>query len=134
MVKRFDWYKADDVKVHFKRKTPTPAKLKGGVQPGQVLIILAGRFRGKRVVLLKQLESGLLCVTGPYRINGVPLKRIPQKLTLATSKRISLDGVKADKINDAYFVRDKKAKASKEQKFFSDDKLAVSYRFKLHCS
>mmetsp|Transcript_10486 Transcript_10486/g.11769 ORF Transcript_10486/g.11769 Transcript_10486/m.11769 type:complete len:174 (-) Transcript_10486:81-602(-) len=123
MVKKFDWYKADDEKVHFKRRKPTSAKIKHGVKPGQVLVILAGRFRGKRVVFLKQLDSGLLLVTGPYKVNGVPLKRMPQKLTLATSKIISLEGVNTDKINDSYFRKDKKKAGSKEEQFFQDGKI-----------
>lgn len=61
------WYAADDVK---KKKVPqkhNPTKLRSTIKPGTVLILLSGRFRGKRVVFLKQLPSGTLLVTGESR-------------------------------------------------------------------
>ncbi len=111
MVKKYEWYPADDERKAPRRHTPKAPKARG-VEPGRVLILLAGRFRGKRVVYLRSLPSGLLLVTGPYKINGVPLKRVNSVYTITTSTTVDLKGVDASKVDDSIFKKEKKAKSA----------------------
>ena len=117
MVKKFQWYPSEDVQQTPKWRKPKASKLRKSITPGTVLILLAGRFRGKRVVFLKQLKSGLLAVTGPFKLNGVPVKRVQQTYTLSTSTKVDLKGIKLDGITDETFAKGKGSK--KNEKFFA---------------
>lgn len=119
---RVQMYPADDVKKRVVKssKKPKITKLRKSITPGTVLIILSGRFKGRRVVFLKQLDSGLLLVTGPYEVNGVPLRRVNQSYCIATSTKVNLSGLSLDQITEQHF---KKLQAKRQkvdgQTFFS---------------
>lgn len=117
------FYPAEDAPVPVTRRTIRhAAKLRPSITAGTVLILLAGRFKGKRVVFLRQLPSGLLLVTGPFKLNGVPLRRVNQAYVIATSTTLDVSGVDAAKFDDAYFRAAEKKQRTKrgEGEFFAE--------------
>jgi len=124
------WYPAEDEKQPKKvRKSIHPAKPRSSLQPGTVLILLAGRFRGKRVILLKHLSQGVLLITGPMKLNGVPLRRVNARYVIATSTKVDVAGIDEktlEKVSEQdYFTKDKKAeKAKSEEAFFKQGEKA----------
>jgi large subunit ribosomal protein L6e len=118
------YYPADDIPrpKHSRAKRQNAPKIRASFTPGTVAILLSGRFRGKRVVVLKALESGLLLVTGPYKINGVPLRRVNQAYVIGTSTKVDVSGVDVSSIDDAYFARAADKSADGEDGFFANDK------------
>jgi len=120
------FFSADDVRkpIPSRKHHHRPTRLRSSIRPGTVLILLAGRFRGKRVVFLKQLTSGLLLVTGPYKINGVPLRRVNQAYVIATSTIVELPELKLDeKLDDKFFKpqKEKTKKPKTEAEFFNKE-------------
>ncbi|VAI57807.1 unnamed protein product [Triticum turgidum subsp. durum] len=121
------FYPADDVKPRtVSTRKPHPTKLRSTITPGTVLILLAGRYIGKRVLFLKQLKSGLLLITGPFKINGVPIRRVSQAYVIATSTKVDISKVNVQKFDDKYFAREKKTRAKKtEGELFESEKEAT---------
>lgn len=74
-----------------------------------MLILLAGSYRGSRVIFLKQLASGLLLVTGPFSVNRIALRRVNQAYVIVTGTTINVAGVDVAKYDDSYFKREKKS-------------------------
>lgn len=74
------------------------------------------------MVLLKNLDQGVLLVTGPFKINGVPLRRVNAKYVIATSKKVDLAGVDSKKLEEIaapnYFTTDKAKQKAGEEAFF----------------
>ncbi|OXV09467.1 hypothetical protein Egran_02776 [Elaphomyces granulatus] len=123
------WYPVEDEPQPKKvRKTIHPAKPRESLQPGAILILLAGRFRGKRVVLLKHLPQGILLVTGPFKINGVPLRRVNARYVITTSARVDLKGVDEKTLEKVstpdYFTKEKNKEKKSEEAFFQQGEKA----------
>merc|ERR1711991_1004572 len=80
-------------------------------------------FRGKRVVMLKQLpHNGPIVVTGPFKINGVPLRRVNPAYVIATKTKVDISAVDTSKVTNETFKRPAAAKREKGEKEFFDGK------------
>lgn len=54
-------------------------------------------------------------VTGPYGVNGFPLRRVNDRYVVATSTKIPVDGIELGQYNDAFFTKPKKPKQKPKQ-------------------
>ena len=75
-------------------------------------------------------------MTGPFKLNGVPIRRVNARYVIATSNKIDLGGIDSkalDKISDEkYFAREKKSKKEKGEEAFmkQGEKPEVSHSYK----
>lgn len=111
-------YPTESLRKKQERKTGKPkiTKLRNSLTPGTVCIFVSTVHKGKRVVFLKQLPSGLCLVTGPFWMNHVPLRRVSQNYLIATKTKIDVSKVKIpDTVTDESFKRSKRrARANKK--------------------
>lgn len=74
------------------------------------------------MVYLKSLEDNTLLVTGPFKVNGVPLRRVNSRYVIATSTKVNIEGVDVSKFQVEYFAREKVSKSKKsEVDFFNEE-------------
>ena len=87
------------------KKTPRKKKYKERklFQKGSILILLGKKYNGKKCVFLKYSREGALIVSGPYSVNGIPLRRINRKNAIQTEINIDLTGLNIEFLNDKYF-------------------------------
>ena len=63
--------------------------------------------------------SSMLVNAGPFKINGVPLRRVNQSYVIATSTKVDISGVNVEKFDDKYFAKEVQKKKKKgEGEFF----------------
>merc|ERR1711998_23317 len=117
------YYATEDKKVKLtnSRCNNKKTKLKASLVPGTVVILLAGCFKGRRAVFLKQLDSGLCLITGPFKVNGIPLRRVPQSYVIGTSTVVDVSGADTSAVNDALFKKPKSAKKKADGPFSEDE-------------
>lgn len=60
-------------------------------------------------------------MSGPYKLNGVPLRRVNQRYVIATSTKVPVTGVNVAAIDDKFFAREKTVKKATEDAMFEGE-------------
>lgn len=67
-------------------------------------------------------------IPGPYKVNGVPLRRVAQSYVIATSTVLDISKVTLpDSLNDDYFKREPKKKKRSEDMFEDSEEVRMIF-------
>ena len=74
----------------------------------------------------------MLLVTGPFKVNGVPMRRVNARYVIVTSAKVDLKGIDekvVEKVSEeGYFTREKATQKQGEEQFFKQgEKPEVSH-------
>lgn len=73
-------------------------------------------------MFLKHLPEGILLITGPMKVNGVPLRRVNARYVIATKAKVGLkelDHKLMEKVSaNDYWKREKSTKSKKDEEVF----------------
>ena len=61
------------------------------------------------------MEDNTLLVTGPFKVNGVPIRRVNSRYVIATSTKVSVEGINVEKFNAEYFAKEQLTKKQKKE-------------------
>jgi large subunit ribosomal protein L6e len=79
-------------------------------------------------VLLRQLLQGVLLITGPFKSNGVPLRRVNHRYVIATSTIVDVSGIEDEVLDrvakDEYWAKEKGRDGKGEDDFFKEGEAA----------
>jgi hypothetical protein len=76
-----------------------------------------------KIVFLPKIMILFTIAAGPFKINGVPLRRVNQSYVIGTSTKVDISGVNVEKFDDKYFGKKAEKKKKKgEGNFFEADK------------
>jgi large subunit ribosomal protein L6e len=89
----------------------------------------------KRVFDVGSLFSDKCSLLGPFKVNGVPLKRVNQAYVIATSTNIDISSIDVSKFEDKYFMKEKTKKVKKtEGEFFKSEEEVCSSFSHISCT
>nr|UXY87572.1 60S ribosomal protein L6B [Cryptomonas curvata] len=98
------------------------------IKIGSIIILLSTKYQGKKVILLRITKSGLYVISGLYKLNGIPIRRVNPKYIFPTGVYIDISDINTKIFSDEYFDALKKYKEYQNNNFTNRIKMSHNLR------